>query len=195
MTSKKLKQLLPLIPKTDDELAALIGRAEGAQLNKETAIALRDAKIAEAKKGIEANYGFDLQIASCELEEENCKALLEAWAMQNESRFGKKKSLEIFGLCFGWRSNGWATATVGKTTWKEVVERLQQMSKHGLESIRETAKSFLRVKIEPNKEAMLAAREDPELTAFLFVQGVAFEEDEKFFAKFQREGQGGTELV
>jgi hypothetical protein len=195
MTSKKLKKLLPLIPKTDDELAALIGRAEGAQLNKETAIALRDAKLAEAKKGIEANYGFDLQIASCELEEENCKALLEAWAMQNESRFGKKKSLEIFGLCFGWRSNGWATATVGKTTWKEVVERLEYVIAHSSDTLKGLAEGFLRRKTEPNKEAMLAVREDPDATAFLFMQGVAFEEDEKFFAKFTREGQGGTELV
>jgi len=196
MTSKRLKQLIPFIPSDDEQLAALIHRTEQAQLTMEEAIAKRDKRRAEALASIEAKYAYDVLIDEAGKSAAESAEILEAWSLQNSKRFGDKKSLVLFGLHFGYRSNGWKTATVGKTNWTQVVERLEAIvNSSAAQGMRDIAKGFLRIKTEPNKEAMLAAREDTTLTGFVFCQGVAFEEDEKFFAKFTREGQGGTELV
>jgi hypothetical protein len=202
MTSKTLKALLPHIPTTEAALSGLLHGTAASQTTLEEATAIRDQKRADAIKAIEDKFGYDQIIGECQRIIDTNVQILEAWSIHNAPRFGKKKSLSLSGVTFGWRSNGWATALIGaKATWKLVTEKLKalasinpQEAPEEVLKVCEIAASLLRTKIEPAKDVMLHNRENPEVLAVLHTVGIGFVEDENFYVRPEREGQEGVEL-
>lgn len=201
MTAKQLKALSPLVPQSDGELTLVLRDTITAQTTREEAIALRDAKIAEMRKTLEDKYGYDALIANCERDIERGLALTELWAAKNKARFGELKSLTLAGVRLGWRGMGWKTALLSRVTWARAVEFLDELSKRGAAKdagatavlMGLIAERFLRRKIEPNKDEMIAARDDAAAMEVLLAAGVMIETEDAFFIR--REGEGQQEAT
>lgn len=203
MTAKQLKALEHLIPHTDAELTALLSDTITTQTLREEVIANRDAKIAKMRKDIEDKYGLDGLIANCDVTLAKNMALLELWAeRERKTRFGDAKSISIAGVRIGWKSIGWRTATLSKVTWAKACDFLALLVKRGDEpgatemtkNIAAIAARFVRTKIEPNKDAMIAAREDAAATEVLLSAGVMIETEDHFFIRREGEGQAESTL-
>ncbi len=204
----KAAALAMLMPRNDAEVASLIAETIKAQTVREEMVALRDGKLAEAAAEIEEQYGYDAVIQAADVDMARNVELLEMWADQNPEVFGKLKSVTRAGASFGWRLGQWKTGLKSKVTWEMVVDYLTSLVKlakaeraAGAEGdadtilLGEIAKKFIRVMVQPNKEAMIAERENVEAVAVLDAAGVMLNQEERFYFEPLREGQAPTTLT
>lgn len=197
MTAKQIRALRDQAPKTDEELNLLIADTIAAQTTMEETIARRDQKAADALASLETKYGFGATIAENEIALDENLVKLEAWCDANrKTRFGEVKSIEVAGAKIGWRLDGWKTELLGKMKWADVVAFLQSIARAPAKTAaaklyKECAERFLRTKIEPDKEAMIAARGNADEMELLTCAGVAVVIEESFY--FKRAGDGQSE--
>lgn len=168
-----IKKIKPVI-NSRAELERILNQIVSDQIARENLVAERDARIQEIRN----EYGDTLDAIASKIEMGT--GLVSQWAECNPEPFGKIKSMSIDGITIGWRTGQPTLKTRKKMTWKKVVEVLKEMGGAA-------AKKFLREKVEPNKETLLAARHDqPEILAQLQLEVV---QSEVFYIDPPREGQ------
>lgn len=167
--------------KSREELERIVRETARFQLTREARIAERDKAIqviADGHNKLIDGYGQKIEANM---------SLLEQWAGLHPEEFPKDaRSIVIDGNRLGYRLGQPQPKPMKKLTWKAVLERIFELS----ETVQEM---FIRTKFEPNKEAMLAAREvQPELLAQI---GVEIIQLETFYLDPAREGQPDKRLV
>lgn len=194
---KSTPETLP-VPADEAELQDLCQRLTLASIEREQLIAQRDLKMQEAAEPFLALIGVhDATI------EQGMKAL-QSWAVLHKDRFTEAQSVVVGGqFRVGWRLGNWATKLKSKVTWENVVAGLQALVRHGqsasasgLAKLRgAAADSYLRTKVEPNKDAMLTDREKAGAAELLADLGVSFHQEKRFYLAPSREGQDGPALT
>jgi len=200
MTARQRKALAAEAPNTDAEAAGMIEAIIQMQTVREERVAARDSHLAALRAQLEARYHFDADIAELDVSLGKKLALLELWADQNRAeKFGKSKSISLAGARLGWRANGWCTELLGGSTWPSVTSFLCELVKRGgqpdatelTRQVAEKARSLVRMDPEPNKRAMIAARNDAAAMEILVTAGAMVTTTDEFF--FKREGPGQEE--
>lgn len=169
----RMKKLVAAVPRTTEEMEALVQSTVTAQLQREKLVAERD-EIIQRTAGT-----HNTQIAELDTALARNLELLEAWAEAHRDAFGRDKSIAVHGHRLGWKLGNWKTETLKKWKWAEVLEALKEAGKK--------AERFIRTKEEPDKQAMIAERE--EAADLLRSCGVAVVQEETFFLAPDREGQ------
>jgi phage host-nuclease inhibitor protein Gam len=165
-----------IIPQSRDEAVASVRVIVQAQLETERLVAERDKAIAKISEGYHGDIEGHGKVIESRL------AGLKVWSKANAAEFGKLKSTTLDGHAVGFRDSR-ETKPARGWTWKTILEGLLK---------RPELDRFIRRKQEPNKEQMLAERDD---TALLESIGVRIVPKETFFLKPNREGQDAPELT
>jgi phage host-nuclease inhibitor protein Gam len=161
-----------------EEAARVVRETVHLQLSMEAAIVKRDKIVLRITH--RSNAGIDelgFKIATN-------MAQLQYWADANPGEFAPAKSTKIDGHALGWRLGNHQTKLLKGWTWAKAVAALQESRK----KIKET---FLRVKTEANKEAMVERRSRKKLLATF---GVEIIQGETFYLEPNREGQPDVTL-
>lgn len=180
MSNRITKKIAPAgadYTRTDAE--ALATRLVEIQLRRETLVAERDAA------ALEVTRPYAPQIDQLDSEIKAGLDILETWAEHHSEEFGKAESVTLSGHRVGWRLGNFAARTLPKWTWEKVVARLQELPKSWRDN-------YLRIKTEPNKEAMIADRAQAEALASI---GVRIVQERRFYLEPAREGQADTTLT
>ena len=165
MTTRiKQKQV---IPKTREELELLVGEIAALKLREAAANAAMDGKL----KAVKDSY---LPIFT-EVTERLAVLVPQAaaWAEANPDAFGRAKSLDLLHAVIGWRTNTPSLKPLSGWTWARVLEKLK-----GLPLLA----SYIRVKEEPNKQALIADRDVIGADTLRSV-GLRVVQDEEFFVE------------
>jgi len=152
-------------PQTRAEMEALVREIAATTAERNRLVACLDGEIAIVKENYEAEIG-DLGTV---IEDKTREAL--AWAEANPGEFGDKKSIEFLSGTVGWRVGNPTLKTLAGWTWDRVREKLCSTP-----ALRNT---YIRVKEEVNKEALLADRDIA--TESFRALGVRVERSESFF--------------
>lgn len=179
--SKRIKtteeqDLQIIIPQSRDEAVASVRVIVTAQLETERLVAERDRAIARIGEGFHTEIEGHGKVINSRL------AGLKAWAKANAAEFGKLRSTILDGHAIGFRDSRETKPAKGRT-WNAVLQGLLK---------RPELDRFIRRKAEPNKEQMLAERDD---TVLLTSIGVRIVPKETFYLKPNREGQEAPELT
>ncbi len=147
--------------RTREEMESLVGEI--------TALKTREQKLtAEMNKRInDIRVDYDAALSGIAEEIDGKMALARDWAEAHPSEFGSGKSIDMTHGQVGWRTGNPTLKTLAGWTWDRVLERLR--AGHWVK--------YLRIKQEPNKEALLADRE----AVALHEVGCRVVQDEKFF--------------
>lgn len=164
---------------THAEAEALATRLVTAQIERETLVADRDAAMLKAA----GPFAPDIDRLDSELK--TGLAILEAWAEHHIEEFAKAESVLLSGHRVGWRLGNHAAKPLPKWTWKKVLEAI-------LEAPQGLRDRYLRVKTEPNREALVA---DRDLKDQLKSVGVRVVQERRFYLEPAREGQEETTLT
>lgn len=111
-----------------------------------------------------------------ELKEQHFEVVQTYCTENQELIFVKKKSLETVHGTVGFRTGTPKLKTLKGFTWASVLTLLKK-----------TLPDYVRSKEEPNKEALLADREKPEIKVMLPEVGVEVDQDETFFIDLKKE--------
>jgi phage host-nuclease inhibitor protein Gam len=95
---------------------------------------------------------------------------VQSWAEANPSEFGALKSLDVTHAVIGWRTGQPTLKTLAGWTWDRVLEKLNLVA----------ASTYIRLKEEVNKAAILADRESLGAEK-LRGMGMRVVQDESFF--------------
>jgi phage host-nuclease inhibitor protein Gam len=189
------------VPQTRAEMELLAVETVKLQTDKETMIAARD------KERVEREHEANVKIAACELTIATNVKCLQAWAQANKAEFGDKRSLKAGAATIGWSWNPWKTSLKSRAfTWEGVLwglvaifnapgpekEEPEAALKRAMRA--GIANTLIRKKMEPNKEAMIERREEPEAVAIMMELGVEIIQEETFYVEPDREGQANTTL-
>ncbi len=158
---------------------ALANRLVEIQLRRETLVAERDAAV------LEVSRPYAPQIDSLDGELKAGLDILETWSDHHLEEFGKAESITLAGHRVGWRLGNHAARTLPKWTWEKVLAKLREMPKGWRDS-------YLRVKEEVNKEALVADRAHAEDLAQI---GVRIVQERRFYLEPAREGQADATLT
>ena len=101
---------------------------------------------------------------------------LQTYAMENKELFVKKKSLDTIYGVLGFRTGTPKLKTLKGYTWASVTQLLKEF-----------LPKYVRTIEEPNKDRLLADRDDPETTAFYPKVGIAVVQDESFYVEPKKE--------
>lgn len=173
MSLKRInKQALQGIPASVPEMEALAISVLQSNREMERLVAEKAA----AMEAAAAPFTAALEAKSAEVADGLKK--LEMWAEINRPLFGEQRSLELPGAHrMGWRLGNWKTSPGKGSTWKTITEKLVDL----VRMKRARADELLRTKVEPDRESMVALREDPEVAAVLQEAGVEVAQEESFF--------------
>jgi len=116
---------------------------------------------------VRAKYETQLTTLGKSLEEKT--EVARAYCEANPAEFGRNKSLACMHGTLGWRTGNPTLKTLAGWTWTRVLAAIQQLR----------WRRFIRVKIEPNKEAILIARD--RLRSKIAQIGLRVHQDETFF--------------
>lgn len=97
--------------------------------------------------------------------------------LNRDTLFSKKKSIQMLHSIIGFRTSTPALKTAKGFTWAGVLELL-----------RAHAPEFIRTKEEPNKDGLLAMRNDEGADALFQKCGIKVEQSESFFLEPYKEG-------
>ncbi|CAN5309982.1 hypothetical protein BH09BAC1_BH09BAC1_14360 [soil metagenome] len=155
------------------------GLQEAEQIMAEYAIA--DAKVNEitAKMdqqitAIREKYADELQ--GYDKTRKDSFERLQLFAEQNDSMFGKKKSLNMSHGVVGFRTGTPKLKTLKKFTWAAVTTMLKEFMP-----------TYVRTVDEPAKDKLLADRDKPEVLALFPKVGVEVVQDETFYVELKKE--------
>jgi phage host-nuclease inhibitor protein Gam len=112
-------------------------------------------------------------------------AALEAWSENNLAEFARAESVTLAGHRVGWRLGNYAAKLNAKWTWAKVLAALEAAPD-------EFRARWLRIKTDPNKEAMI---EDRAKVADLASIGVVIVQERRFYFDPAREGQADVTLT
>lgn len=185
----RLKKLVQLVPRTKPELEAMVKTTIEMQTEREKLVALRDAARLESDKP------FAPRIAELDAEMARNLELVECWAEGNRVEFGENKSLSIAGHTIGWRLGNWKTSLIKKTRWNDVIMTLTEWKDHANKQLRAFGNRWVRVKIEADKEALIADRADNDAVPLMRELGVEIVQEETFYLSPDREGQNPALLT
>ena len=101
---------------------------------------------------------------------------LEVFAKENPDRFTKKKSLELTHGTIGFRTGTPSLKTLKGFTWASVTNLLTEF-----------LPDFVRTKTEPDKEMLLARREENEVSDLFSKVGIEVKQEESFFVLPKKE--------
>lgn len=95
---------------------------------------------------------------------------LEAWAALNPGDFGARRSIELLHGTIGYRTGQPTLKTIKGVRWADVLDRLRSMFP-----------GWIRTREEPDKEAILSARDDLGADGLRSI-GCKVEQTERFYA-------------
>jgi phage host-nuclease inhibitor protein Gam len=151
------------VPTSREQAEAVLLRVAELKSAEAAAKAAMDAELARVRESYQADLAdIAAQIASA-------VQALELWAERNQSLFGRLRSLVMLHGRIGWRTNPPSLKPLRGLTWNDVLETLRRLGR----------REFIRVKEEPDREALLAAREHEDLRAL----GCRVEQVEEFFVE------------
>ena len=110
---------------------------------------------------------------ACKWEDQfsECSEQLEAYALKHQkAKFSKVRSMKLGSVTFGFRLGTPKVVKTTRDTWAVVTGKLK-----------EHFPDFVRTKEEPNKDAIIEAREDAELMAKLSMLGVQVDQEDSVF--------------
>lgn len=136
-----------------------------------------NAKMDEQFTKIREKYADEL--AQCKDEKERTIETLETYCHENyDALFPKKKSYDTVHGVVGFRTGTPTLKTRKGFTWSSVLELLKVK-----------LPSYVRTKEEPNKELLLANREQPEVVTAMPSIGVEVIQAESFFIELKKEAE------
>lgn len=104
-------------------------------------------------------------------------AVMEAFAMENrEEHFSKRKSMDMVHGTLGFRTSNPSLKTLRGFTWASVTELLKEF-----------LPDYIRTKIEPDKEALLADRDSEQIASQFKRCGIVVNQGETFFVEPKKE--------
>jgi phage host-nuclease inhibitor protein Gam len=136
-------------------------------------------------KGIEADQELEIiaikkkrqkEIDKLKLVKEDAVSKLEIFANTNPDLFDKKKSIEMNHGKIGFRMNPPKLKLLKSFNWDRVTEKLQNL-----------LPEFVRTKNEPDKEKLLASRDDEKIANHFKAIGVEVVSDEFFYVESKEE--------
>lgn len=135
-----------------------------------------EAKMNEKINKIKSDYQEEITELKEELEEP--QEVLETFAKEQKSTWGKKKSIELLHCIIGFRTGTPKVVKDKKFTWDAVLELITKNS---------LLKGFVRSKEEINKEAILAEKNEDVLKLLKEECYVEVDQDETFFVQPKKE--------
>lgn len=169
--TKRIKVLHPVI-RTREQMEAIVRETVALQIQREADIAARDAEVLAVQE--RHNKSIDETTAAIERN----VAMVQQWSDANAAEFGRDRSITTSeGHRIGYRLGQPHPKPLKKATWKSVVALIKDLTP----SLRS---KLLRIKEEPNKEAMVAMKDSPEILASI---GVEIVQNETFYVEPNRE--------
>lgn len=107
---------------------------------------------------------------------QKCLEKLQHFAQSSPEYFNAKKSLDFAHGKIGFRTGTPALKTLKGYTWPSITNLLQEF-----------LPEFVRTKTEPDKEALLAARDQQEVYEKFTKCGIKVEQSETFFVELKKE--------
>ena len=135
-----------------------------------------EAKMNEEINKVKSKYKDEVTEINEELEEPT--QVLEAFAKEQKSNWGKKKSIELLHCTIGFRTGTPKVDKNKKFTWDAIAELLQK---------NKLFKGFIRTKTEINKDAILAEKNEALLEQLKDECYVEVVQDETFFVALKKE--------
>lgn len=135
-----------------------------------------EAKMNEKLNKVKSEYQDAITELKEELEEP--QEVLETFAKEQKSSWGKKKSIELLHCIIGFRTGTPKVVKDKKFTWDAVLELITKNS---------MLKGFVRSKEEINKEAILAEKNEDVLKLLKEECYVEVDQDETFFVQPKKE--------
>lgn len=141
--------------------------------------ALADAKIQKItaemdSKIIKIRESYDSQLTDLKITKDESFEKLQHYAQANPELFSKKKSLEMTQGVIGFRTTPESVGKLKGFTWDAVTNMLKEF-----------LPNYIRVKEEPNKEAILKDKE--EIKALFPKVGIKIEQSETFYVEPKKE--------
>ena len=133
-----------------------------------------EAKMNAEIDKVKSKYQDDITDLNDSIIEPN--AILQAFANEQQSSWGKKKSMELLHTIIGFRTGTPKLDKEKGQTWTTVTEKLQQYFP-----------AFVRTKVEPDKEALIALRDDESFDAIAKKCKISVVQDETFFVEPKKE--------
>ncbi len=134
----------------------------------------RNRLAAEMDTGIaELRSRYETSLADLQVKIENRTGLVRNWALANPEEFGKRKSLSFLHGVIGFRTGTPKLKTLSGFTFAKVLEKLKSVP---------WGKTFIRIKEEIDKEALIAAHAE-EALSFLNKReiGIRVDQEESFY--------------
>lgn len=151
-----------------DEAFAAFSKAQSEQQKIEAEMELAMTKVRQKHQD---------RLSELSEEQKDQFAVLESFALENrEELFDKKKSLELVHGVIGFRSGNPAVKNRKGFTWAAITEMLKEF-----------LPKYVRTKEEPDKEKLLADRDDVEVAAKFKKCGITIAQDETFFVEPKKE--------
>lgn len=166
--SRTKKVLTGIVDRNGAEEAFALFAKASARANQITA--KMDVEITRIRE----KYQADLTALGAE-KEENFNKLMN-YAENHRDDFGKKKSLDFTHGVIGYRTGQPSPKTKKGYTWASVMNLMKEFMP-----------DYIRLKEEPNKERLLADREDPKVASLFDKIGVYIDQSESFFVEPKQE--------
>lgn len=131
-----------------------------------------EAKMNEEITKVRSRYQDEITELKEKLEEPT--EVLEVYATEQKTTWGKKKSVELLHCIIGFRTGTPKVVKDKKFTWDAVLELMQK---------NKTFSKFIRTKSEINKEAILAEKNEAVLNQMLEDCYIKIDQDETFFVQ------------
>jgi len=171
MTKSRTKRKTIVPPLNQNEADRVLARYATAHAKREEINAEIDQKLTEIRE----QYAGDLAELT-EVVNDNFKKLQMYYEVKPEL-FKKRKSIETAHGLVGFRTGTPKLKTLKGYTWAAVLKLLQAKQ----------AINYLRTKVEPAKDLLLANREQPEVITLMSEVGIEVVQDDTFFVDLKKE--------
>jgi phage host-nuclease inhibitor protein Gam len=135
-----------------------------------------EAKMNEELNKVKEKYQEQVTELKNELEEP--AQVLETFAKEQKTNWGKKKSVELLHTIIGFRTGTPKVVKDKKFTWEAVLELMKKNT---------LMKPFIRTTEEINKELILAEKNEKTLQALKEDCYIEIDQDEKFYVQVKKE--------
>lgn len=135
-----------------------------------------EAKMNKEINAVKEKYQDDITELQEELQEP--VQILEVFAKEQQSTWGKKKSMELLHTVIGFRTGQPKVSKDKKFTWDAVLDLMKK---------NRVFKGFIRSVDEINKEAILSEKNEAVLNQLKEDCYVSIEQDEKFYVEAKKE--------